>query len=410
MHKEIDFLKFYKAVLEVTESGSIQALMDITYRFTGLPILAVDVGYNVLGIAPENKTGDYTRDYLLEKRGLDIELIAMEYKAGTMQSVDKQPAPYVIDWDKHADLPKIIGLIRINGIIEGYITMQCHRGEINDTLLQVMDIVQRSCSILYRTAARETDQTHAHMKAFAVQLFSGQIKTQNDIDLWSKSTGFFPEGSYCLYTIEVRSHTPKNVLSCIKRSIGHILPKYLSMIEEEKLLVLHYGITEEQKHSSRIAHEMEAFLSGFEASCGISGFFDDLLLLHAYRFQASSALNVGVRDGRTLTRFFEHFLSSIVDKRLFQLPPAAYTLPELRRLEDYDRTHGTTFVQTLACYIENLTNTTASAEALHLHRNSMLYRIEKMEQIMGVCLKNEEIIYPLAMSLFIQRLLQSDPS
>ena len=408
MRKKIDFLQFYEAALEITESGSIQTLMDVTYQFTGIPILAVDIGYNVLGIAPANKTGEYTWDYLLENRGLDIELTVMEYKAGTMQSVDKKKAPYVIDWDKNANLPKVLGLIRLNGIIEGYITMQCHQGEIDDELLRVMEIVQRACSILYRAAARETDQTRTHMKAFAVQLFSGQFKTPNDIDLWSRSTGFFPEGSYRLYAIEVSRQTPKNVLSCIKRNIGQILPKYLSMIAEDQLLVLHYGITQEQKNSPRIAHEIEAFLGALEAKCGISGLFDDLLLLEAYRFQAISALSVGIRDGRTLTCFFEHFLSSIMDRRLFQLPPAAYTLPELQRLEDYDRTHGTAFVQTLTCYIESLTNTTASAEALHLHRNSMLYRIEKMEQIMGISLKSKETIYPLAMSLFARRLLHPE--
>lgn len=408
MRKEIDFLTFYEAALESTESGSIQALMDITYRFTGVPILAVDIGYTVLGIAPANKTGEYTWDYLLENRGLDISHTVMEYEAGTMQSVDEKKAPYVIDWDKNAFLPKILGLIRVNGIVEGYITMQCRQGEIDDDLLRVMDIVQRACSILYRSASRETDPIRAHMKVFAVQMFSGQIKTQNDIDLWTRTTGFFPEGSYRLYAIEAGSHAPKHLLSLIKHNIGRFLPKYLSILSEDRLFVLHYGITQEQKNSSGLMHEIGAFLGALQAKCGISGYFDDLLLLEAYRFQAVSSLRAGIRDGRTLTPFYAFFLSSILNGKLFQLPPEACTLPELQRLEDYDRTHGTALVQTLICYIESLNNTTLSARALHLHRNSMLYRIEKIEQIMGISLKRKETVYPLAMSLFARGMLHID--
>ena len=46
-------------MFQLLPSGNIQKLMELANDITGVPVLAVDIMYNLLGIAPQAKTGDY---------------------------------------------------------------------------------------------------------------------------------------------------------------------------------------------------------------------------------------------------------------------------------------------------------------------------------------------------------------
>ena len=62
MEKKIDFLTLYQRLFQTLSHGNMQELMDVSYEITGVPILAVDIAYNLLGAVPKNKTGDYYWD------------------------------------------------------------------------------------------------------------------------------------------------------------------------------------------------------------------------------------------------------------------------------------------------------------------------------------------------------------
>ncbi|MDO4313286.1 MAG: hypothetical protein Q4C52_09380, partial [Eubacteriales bacterium] len=82
MDKTIDFLHLYEELFKILPSGSLQKLMDVCYEITGIPILVVDIMYNVFGIAPQRKIGDYNWDYLQEHRGYETEMIVQLYEEG----------------------------------------------------------------------------------------------------------------------------------------------------------------------------------------------------------------------------------------------------------------------------------------------------------------------------------------
>ncbi|MBA3530693.1 MAG: helix-turn-helix domain-containing protein [Ardenticatenales bacterium] len=56
----------------------------------------------------------------------------------------------------------------------------------------------------------------------------------------------------------------------------------------------------------------------------------------------------------------------------------------LSTLEDYDREHATELLTTLQLLLEHGGNISATAKAMHLHRNSMAYRLERIRDIAGL--------------------------
>lgn len=63
------------------------------------------------------------------------------------------------------------------------------------------------------------------------------------------------------------------------------------------------------------------------------------------------------------------------------LPQIAH--PALALLSSYDQKHHTDFYQTFYCYLKNERSLARTAAELKLHRNSLLYRIQRLKELIG---------------------------
>ena len=66
-----------------------------------------------------------------------------------------------------------------------------------------------------------------------------------------------------------------------------------------------------------------------------------------------------------------------------------YTL-SIRSLVEYDKQNATNMVETLDCYFACNCNVSETAKALFIHRNTLIYRIDKIKSILGRDLKDSE--------------------
>ena len=64
---------------------------------------------------------------------------------------------------------------------------------------------------------------------------------------------------------------------------------------------------------------------------------------------------------------------------------------EIIALLMYDKKNGDNLVQVMYTYLQNERNTTKTAKALYIHRNTMLYKIHKIESVIGESLDNHRL-------------------
>lgn len=74
-------------------------------------------------------------------------------------------------------------------------------------------------------------------------------------------------------------------------------------------------------------------------------------------------------------------------------------------LLQYDRENGTQFVETLDRYFQHNGNISDAAKDMYIHRNTYIYRIEKIKALLGLDLKNPQKLLELQLGLMAQRLL-----
>ncbi len=125
--------------------------------------------------------------------------------------------------------------------------------------------------------------------------------------------------------------------------------------------------------------------------------------------EAEQALLIG-RELLDMTRVFDY-----ADLGIYRLLILLRDKPELwefyratlSALADYDRQQHAELLKTLQAFFDNLGNLARTAEALHVHRNTLLYRLERIGEISGMKLDDADDRLALWLALKAHRVLQS---
>ncbi len=79
-----------------------------------------------------------------------------------------------------------------------------------------------------------------------------------------------------------------------------------------------------------------------------------------------------------------------------------FQIEDVRALQTYDQENGTELCATLLCYLENSKSTSRTAGEMHIHRNSVYYRINKcMELLPDIDFENGTMTFLVMLSLYI---------
>lgn len=96
--------------------------------------------------------------------------------------------------------------------------------------------------------------------------------------------------------------------------------------------------------------------------------------------------------------------------RLIQTPAAGAppTSRALQLLTDYDQKKGTDLLRSLEVFLDEAGNVRRAAQLLHLHPNSMLYRLQRIQQVIGMDLDSGAARLMLHLELKVQTLYRVD--
>lgn len=135
--------------------------------------------------------------------------------------------------------------------------------------------------------------------------------------------------------------------------------------------------------------------------------FWDVIEAHG---EAINALNSGHLSGNK--QFVQTYQAKDISKLLRMIPNedlaefCAYMLQKLSGAQVNDLS----LLQTLAVYLETHCQISETAKRLYVHRNTIIYRLEKIEELLGKDIKDPETTLHLRLALRIQQMLseQSD--
>jgi purine catabolism regulator len=134
-------------------------------------------------------------------------------------------------------------------------------------------------------------------------------------------------------------------------------------------------------------------LGGAPLSAGVGRVYAGVAGLATGYREAEEALHIGQELlGGSRTTYFGDLG---IRRLLFPLRDSpelrAFYAEYLGALESYDERHGTELIRTLEGFFAHHGNHVRAAEALHLHRNTLLYRLARIQSISGLDLDDAEV-------------------
>lgn len=138
--------------------------------------------------------------------------------------------------------------------------------------------------------------------------------------------------------------------------------------------------------------KLAVFLREHVARAGISNSFYGTGHFGMHLRQAQDALKIGQKtDPDFWYYYFRHYaFDYLLDQCTLYYPPNEVAASELEILQKSDKENGTDLFHTLCVYLQNECNATKSAQKLFIHRTSLLKRLNKIEDLTGVQLKNPD--------------------
>ena len=222
--------------------------------------------------------------------------------------------------------------------------------------------------------------------------FTGLLEKQecNPANLLNvrEATGWKEEDSMAVAVI--REHTPceSPILGVLREKLTEQFP-YSCVFHYDGGVVCVFNTTKSSGYDSAVEH-LSKIIPTAPFTWGVSYEFTGLERVPEFYRQALTALEAAEEQGRTHATMYQT-ACTLISAELKALPGLqGYIHPDLRRLEEVDRHSDSQYVHTLFEYLLCGGNYTDTAARLGLHRNSLIYRMSRIQEIISTDLSDHE--------------------
>ena len=211
----------------------------------------------------------------------------------------------------------------------------------------------------------------------------------------------FPrKGRYQLMTVSlVNGGEPQKLAALCARLTAWLFSQWCERSQHSAAILF-----ESRPFNKRLTDVLRQQLEQLGCSCCLSPLYEDLMqtpLWHQRAFALRPFKHASAGDIVFLQDYIDFALyaeTGLDDKQLRSM-----VWEPVRRMEAWDESNGTGYMDTLRAYIEQGANQKRAAEALYLHVNTVAYRFQRIREQFGIDLNAPGV---LTRVLFSLRLLQ----
>jgi len=396
------------------QHADIDELADVIGELLQNPITIEDADHKLIAYSSHGDSTDQARWSTIMGRRVPENVLTRLWKDGVFQQLLTDDDPVHIPAKDEVGLGKRVAIaIRKGADVLGYIWAQ----EVNRPLTQEDDEILRQAAraavsrLMQRQGKRKAEEQRR--KEFLWELLLGNHTSETVIKQKAES---------------LQMQLPSSYLICIMEAPGARLEQYLyPLLMRDKWfwvvdgaqIILLMGLSPQSSRESRSPYwQVEQFLA------------DSLGKLVAHHSAGSVIAGYGnnYKACTDIVRSYREALHVIQVKRLFRQETAhifgyndlgiyrfllklkqwgeeeGYTNSRLDRLKAYDRENQTNLLETLETFLDAAGKGNLTAQRLHIHINTLSYRLRRMEEIMQVDLEDPNQRTSLYLDLKMDRL------
>ncbi|MCQ2452759.1 MAG: helix-turn-helix domain-containing protein [Oscillospiraceae bacterium] len=150
-----------------------------------------------------------------------------------------------------------------------------------------------------------------------------------------------------------------------------------------------------EETDSRMFHTIRQTMKAGDYRCGISYPFRNLMNVAEAYFQAdfvAASPYLLRHDKDSFLRYDDYAFAGLISYVQQNMNYRQFVMPELLKLYELDRESGTEYYQTLFWFLVNNGHAANTAKQLYIHRNTLKYRMDRIEEIVKLDLTDHETV------------------
>lgn len=375
------------------KKGGIDSILEDLYKILELPIVVSDSDYAVLGSMPQHEIGDYVFDQLIQAGRPDRKSMEIFSETKMMYQADQSDTALYMEDGYFKTIPRVYINIKIKDRIVGYIVVAMTQPKDITWVKSVLTIASDIFSLEFERSGITFDKDKSQRASFYEKLIKGTLM-QSEIESWLTQMNTYVQAPF-----SVLSMKPKDAshdLFYLTTTFKSQYPELVSVVEAD---VIYYLIDKKMflQNPNLIRELFFEYLKAMPAYVGVSESFDSLMSIQKYKTQSYQALDYGMHQNKAITEFRD----SLFEIMIFNLNNTfgeSFVHPLLNLLKAYDVENNSYLFETLRVYALSFMNINDTAKLLHIHRNTLQYRLRKIAEIGFVDLDDLEFMLLIYLS------------
>ena len=366
---------FFRALLP----GSVADLVEAASVFFGLPVLLTDQNYKLICQYPPRPIGQAIWDTLYTEKVLPVETI-QDYQQTYLNRDGHTYPPFYSKDGPAADCPRIFAEVCAEGRILGHAAVFLFQNPLEEEDLRCVQVFVDALGMLLSPKARgEAPTLSSSLHDLLDEDAAPQVKS-----LALRSLSGALRGPFAVMATPAGGTASQRAFASMAISrVSGIYPAAASAMYRDCIVTL-FGSLNGVGHAPReqnLFRRMAEHLSPAHTASGVSRLFADLSELRGYFFQAYTT----ARLARGGCEFFDDvFPAPIFEAAVMGAGCGMLLHPALRQLHEYDQRNQTEYFRTLQVYSLTLHDKEAAARILCVHRNTLVYRLNRISELFGL--------------------------
>lgn len=400
--------KKYKLYESLFEQNSIDGILNIAEIYLNNPIFILDTSYRVITRSNLAKLENSSIEMRNGENYLLSDTINLMKKNKCIDTIYKTNNSFF----HTSDLNLIFCSIRVNDISIAYISvLQSNRNFQNEDL-ELTNILSRVLSIQIQKENLFISNSGLDEEYYLVDLLVNPIDNVDYVKKRLKHSNFNLNKHLIVLSIPFKQRYVdyrhnfglKQLLERLKHILGNCIATYY-----KDMIVILVSSEYEEIINDHMKENLLEFLKLNSLHCGISINFENLSdikdyfnqSIYAFKLSSQIKINNLINYFEDFMEYYLFYMNESTNNDLYTINLLTLVHPWIKKLIKYDEHNKTELFTTLKIYLESNRNANDTSNKLNIHRSTLFYRFNKIQNILNISLENSNNLFKLELSFRI---------
>lgn len=393
-----DMREVYKEFHRQMDKAGFRPLIRSASKIFDAPVVFTDSRYQLVSLYPARKINDFVYDTLLETGGLSDETIAAFHSAYLHQP-GKTYEPFFEADGLVKDCPRIFAEVYDGGKVFGHLAIFLKDIDFAPWQLEVAALLTE----ILRIKINLSNQMPAVLSDTLQYLLDRDTTRQAKSRVIEQLSDFKMHNAILLVAPLDQTKAQHAFASVAINYFLHKYPNSIPTLFQDDLVVLLTSDGMTDLHA--MAEKISDYLQQYHILSGATDMISDIFTLPDAYLQARLSARYRMRmeagaEAPPKLSYYQDLAPRPLFLHLSERPEfLGFIHPALDKIKAFDELNNTAYYETLASYCRNLFQKNETSEELHLHRNTLNYRLARMEELFDLDLRDYQTLLHLVMSI-----------